>query len=275
MGIGEKMARKDESVLNLLVRLPWWVSLALAVGVLVLSEFVAPLFSFENPVIGAMWHAGQRIGPLLAIILAIVSVGSTIVSWRTSRMLETQKGLDTVGKLGWQDFESLVGEIFKRKGYFILENPGTGPDEGVDLRLRRDGKKVYVQCKHWKAKQVGVKIVRELYGVMTAKSAEEGIVVTSGSFSKEASDFARGKSISLIDGKELAGLIEEVQKNPKVTPSREDKKICPKCGSEMVLRTARKGKYAGQKFWGCSNFPKCRTVVNMFEDEIELTPSLR
>lgn len=34
--------------------------------------------------------------------------------------------------------------------------------------------------------------------------------------------------------------------------------LCPKCGSKMVLRTAKKGKNKGNKFWGCSQFPKCR-----------------
>lgn len=36
--------------------------------------------------------------------------------------------------------------------------------------------------------------------------------------------------------------------------------LCPKCGSPMVLRTARKGSRAGEKFWGCSGFPQCRGV---------------
>lgn len=33
---------------------------------------------------------------------------------------------------------------------------------------------------------------------------------------------------------------------------------CPTCGSQMVLRTARQGANAGNQFWGCSNYPKCR-----------------
>ncbi len=33
---------------------------------------------------------------------------------------------------------------------------------------------------------------------------------------------------------------------------------CPKCGSAMVIREAKKGKNAGKKFWGCSAFPECR-----------------
>lgn len=36
--------------------------------------------------------------------------------------------------------------------------------------------------------------------------------------------------------------------------------ICPRCGSSLVLRTAKKGKNAGNQFYGCSAFPKCRYV---------------
>lgn len=35
---------------------------------------------------------------------------------------------------------------------------------------------------------------------------------------------------------------------------------CPACGSPMVLRTARSGPRAGQQFWGCSAYPRCRTT---------------
>ena len=36
---------------------------------------------------------------------------------------------------------------------------------------------------------------------------------------------------------------------------------CHQCGEVMVLRKARSGKNAGQQFWGCSAFPKCRGAV--------------
>ncbi|MFP8967818.1 DUF2726 domain-containing protein [Pokkaliibacter sp. CJK22405] len=34
--------------------------------------------------------------------------------------------------------------------------------------------------------------------------------------------------------------------------------LCEACGSLMVLRTARKGKNAGNQFLGCSNYPECK-----------------
>ncbi|AMN50095.1 NERD domain-containing protein [Psychrobacter sp. P2G3] len=38
---------------------------------------------------------------------------------------------------------------------------------------------------------------------------------------------------------------------------------CPKCNGEMVKRVAKKGQRQGQTFFGCSQFPKCRGVVNV------------
>jgi predicted RNA-binding Zn-ribbon protein involved in translation (DUF1610 family) len=39
--------------------------------------------------------------------------------------------------------------------------------------------------------------------------------------------------------------------------------FCPKCGSKMILRTAKTGKYEGSKFWGCTSFPKCKSIINI------------
>lgn len=33
---------------------------------------------------------------------------------------------------------------------------------------------------------------------------------------------------------------------------------CPRCGAAMELRMARQGANAGNAFWGCSTYPKCR-----------------
>lgn len=48
----------------------------------------------------------------------------------------------------------------------------------------------------------------------------------------------------------------------ETTPG-DDVMCCPKCGSPMVLRTAKRGKHAGEQFYGCSKFPKCRGVITI------------
>ena len=39
--------------------------------------------------------------------------------------------------------------------------------------------------------------------------------------------------------------------------------VCPRCGGQLILRTAKKGDNAGNQFYGCSNFPKCRYIQNI------------
>jgi restriction system protein len=93
---------------------------------------------------------------------------------------------------------------------------------------------------------------------MTAKHATGGILITSGIFTQEAKNFAAGKPIDLVDGTQLLQLIANVQKQRATLPKPAPANVCPKCGGEMVLRTAQKGPNPGLKFWGCSNYPKCR-----------------
>lgn len=38
---------------------------------------------------------------------------------------------------------------------------------------------------------------------------------------------------------------------------------CPKCGAPMIKRKATKGPNAGNEFYGCSNYPQCRCIINI------------
>ena len=37
--------------------------------------------------------------------------------------------------------------------------------------------------------------------------------------------------------------------------------LCPKCGTPMVLRSAKNGAQPGRKFYGCANYPRCRVIL--------------
>jgi restriction system protein len=165
----------------------------------------------------------------------------------------------------WREFERLVAEGFRRRGYGVVEGGGEGPDGGVDVVLTKGAEKFLVQCKHWRAQRVGVDVVRELYGVMAARGATGGFVVTSGRFSGEAQEFAQGRNLKLVDGIGLRALLCDTQAAPCVAPANgagptaaPKMPACPQCQGPMVKRAARRGASAGQEFWGCASFPKCR-----------------
>jgi restriction system protein len=186
----------------------------------------------------------------------------------------------------WREFEQLVGQAFRQRGYHVSESGGNGPDGGIDLVLRKGSEKLLVQCKQWRATTVGVEIVRELYGLIAAEGATGGFVVTAGRFSLDATTFAAGRNIQLINGTILHGWLKQAQtqqapprirpdKNPvrtpaaagkpsgqtrppPISPALTDKPACPLCGKPMLLRLAKHGVNAGQEFWGCSGYPGCR-----------------
>ncbi|MCG7542626.1 NERD domain-containing protein [Pseudoalteromonas sp. MM17-2] len=44
-------------------------------------------------------------------------------------------------------------------------------------------------------------------------------------------------------------------------------KTCSRCGSAMVIRKTKRGANKGAQFWGCSTFPKCRSVEALSESD--------
>ena len=169
--------------------------------------------------------------------------------------------------MSWRDFELLVGEAFRLRGYSVIETGGGGPDGGIDLELRKDRELFLAQCKQWRAFKVSVGVVRELFGVMAARGAAGGFVVTSGVFTKEAHAFASGRNIELLDGPALVAMIGRTPRDAPIedrplqdTRTAEPAPACPKCGEPMVRRLARNGANAGGTFWGCTRYPACRGI---------------
>jgi len=194
-----------------------------------------------------------------AILAAgLLGVGKRI--WRRF-LLSRAVGVQALRQMSWPDFELLVGEAFRRQGYFVTERGGRQADGGIDLELVRGSERVIVQCKHWFNRQVPVQRVRELLGVVTAEGADRGILVATGGFTRDALEFAAEKPIQLVDGEALVNLTRPTTgpipaENSEVRT--EPPPSCPTCGKPMVLRTARRSSSAGSRFWGCPAYPGCR-----------------
>lgn len=265
------MARRRESLVDVLLVLPWWVSGVLAVVSYLVLTYAAPAYFSGNQFTVGIGKGLSQLTPLVCGLLVCLALASFVRAHFIARKFDRQNGLDDIRSLSWRQFESIVGEAFRRRGYLAIANAADGADGGVDLVLRKDGRKFYVQCKQWKSRTVGVKPVRELFGVVSAHGAAGGIFVTSGTYTADASDFAATSGIELIDGSSLQEMIEEARSGePFLDPTNRharstttfsvgtDTPSCPGCGSPMVARTAKRGANAGSQFWGCSKCPECR-----------------
>jgi hypothetical protein len=180
---------------------------------------------------------------------------------------------ELLNALEWRRFEQLVTWYFHKRG-FGAERSHVGADGGVDIHLTRHGEAepfAYVQCKAWHVYDVGVKPVRELLGVMTAKGIKTGYFVTTGNFTTEATAFAKDQPLKLVSGEyfleklnslpeaDRIELLHDVTQGDYTTPT------CPRCDVKMVLRTGSDG-----DFWGCPNYskrPSCRQTFNLRSNE--------
>ncbi|MBX3618101.1 restriction endonuclease [Nitrosomonas sp.] len=265
--------------------LPWWVGIALAVAIYVLLQPYAVLETpiqvapgqINSVVAGQMGRTfayyGQYILPLLFLSGALASFFKQHKRKNLVRTVGSRKTDDPLHDINWKDFELLVGEVFRMRGFTVVENDSGGTDGGIDLVLKKDGEVFLVQCKQWRAYKVSVNIVLELLGVIVTKGAAGGFVVTSGVFTSEARSFAKGQNIELIDGSMLTAMIEKAHgvTSSKVDPAKKNapesipsattaEPICPQCGNAMIKRVARKGANSGKNFWGCVEFPRCRGI---------------
>lgn len=85
-------------------------------------------------------------------------------------------------------------------------------------------------------------------------------------YTPDAQAFAKANSINALDG---AGLLKLIAKR---TPEQQQallavafegdygRPTCASCGVKLVERTQSKGR---TKFWGCSNYPRCKSRLPM------------
>jgi restriction system protein len=274
-----------EDIIHIAAKLPWQVSLVLA---------CVAYFGFHHaamspaPVqtgtanIGAVLTSGllrtagsvlQYVIPLAFALGALISILKRRKQSELHERVAATPGREALERMSWREFENLTAEVFRRKGFQVIERGGAGPDGGVDVELRMGADKYLIQCKQWKSLKVGVATVRELYGVMAAEGAVGGFVVASGDFTSDARSFAEGRAIKLVHTAEMLRMVAETRKKeasgltPAVNPNQGKAPaaimtpLCPKCGVPMVLRSSKKIGAAGIAFWGCSKFPGCRGVL--------------
>ena len=168
----------------------------------------------------------------------------------------------------WRRFEAVCETLFGQAG-FETRSQTHGADGGVDIWLysrHAEGPAAIVQCKHWQGTPVGVKEMREFYGVMASHKLQRGTYATSSVYTADAQQFAKANGVNAMDGAALLRLIAsrtpEQQQTLLAVAFEGDywRPTCASCGIKLVERTPSKG---GAAFWGCSNYPRCKSTLPM------------
>jgi len=129
-----------------------------------------------------------------------------------SRQAESlQSILEELSKVSPTDFEEITRGFFVKQGYTNSKVTQRTHDGGIDVfgsRKRDDVEESFIaQCK--RTSSVGVKVARELLGVLAANpQVTNGFVITSGDFTEECLRFAGGNpKLTLINGITFANFL--------------------------------------------------------------------
>jgi restriction system protein len=196
------------NVFKLLIRIPWWLSLSISVAGFVYLEQTKTSLYFDF----GYFNNDEHVRPLyysLNGLFCLFGLINLMTKKSDKTFLRKHGNHLAIQTMEWDDFELLVAAAYRKLGFRVkLSSPGA--DGGVDLYLTKGGTSHIVQCKHYKKQKVGVKVVREMLGVMVGLKAASVSIVCSGGFTKDAYKFSsNNKTIKLITGKELVRLIEQ------------------------------------------------------------------
>lgn len=133
----------------------------------------------------------------------------TDASWRDEL-------LDTLLKIEPSAFERLIQRLLRESGFIQVEVTGQSGDGGIDGKgiMRLGGLlsfHVIFQCKRYRG-SVTVSQVRDFRGAMVGR-ADKGLLITTGSFTKDATREATrdgAPAIDLIDGDQLIDKLKEL-----------------------------------------------------------------
>ena len=184
-----KFKMSENSLFAILLRSPWWISLAI-VAVFALASFA--LLPKDYVPFGVMG----------ALPFMVVGLMAAQRQWRAPNPAKVVKLLAQIAAMPWREFSAAIEQAYTRQGYQVtrLDSPC------ADFSLSKKGQTTLVSCKRWKAANHGVEGLRELVAAKVAQDARNCTYVSLGPVTDTAQRFAKAQGVVLLNGAALAAL---------------------------------------------------------------------
>lgn len=183
----------EKSLFAILLRSPWWISLAMSLAIgLVARALLSPAYFL----FGAM-------GGFPFVVIAVIAAWRQFNAPSTAHVAAT---LARIGAMSWRDFSAALEQALGREGFEVRRLDSTG----ADFELLKGGRTVLLSGKRWKAARLGLEPFQALEAARRASDADSCICVTTGEVTDNARQFAAAQQIRVIEGEELAQLLRPV-----------------------------------------------------------------
>ena len=110
------------------------------------------------------------------------------------------------------EFEELIKNLYKKKGYYDVYRIGGAGDRGVDIIAKHKNEygieeKVIIQCKRWIGNVSGTPIQR-LHSMREQLNVSKAICITTSNYTEDAIKEAKSTKVELINGLEIINELE-------------------------------------------------------------------
>lgn len=188
-----KIKMSPNSLFAILLRSPWWVSMAVALAIVALTRALLP-----DP----YWPAAA----MGAIPFFVIAAKAAWSQARAPSQANMTKTLDAVVAMPWREFSLVMEDAFRREDYLVKRLTGSQ----ADYALSKPGLTKVVSCKRWKAASHGIEPLRELQALRESLGAQDAMYVALGTVSVQAGSYARDNNIELVQGPALAQLLQDL-----------------------------------------------------------------
>ncbi|MEO6408822.1 MAG: restriction endonuclease [Burkholderiaceae bacterium] len=188
-----KLKMAENSLFAILLRSPWWVSVAVGLAIMALARALLP-------------PAYVPFGAMGAVPMLVIGVMAGVRQWRTPSPARVQQTLQTLAGLGWREFAAVVEAGLGRDGHAVR----AVVEPGFDFEATKAGRTVLVAARRWKADRIGIEPLRALAAAVRTRTASgesaEGWYLGLGAPSDAALQCVKDGRLRLVRGSDLARL---------------------------------------------------------------------
>lgn len=194
-----KLSMAKNSLFAILLRSPWWISLAIgmAIGLVAMALLPADL---------------RIVGALSGFPFLVIAAMAAWRQWQQPSRQRIDETVTAVSAMAWPAFSALLEQAFQRDGYTVQR----GRTAAVDFELERQGRRLLVCARRWKSAHTGLEALRPLQVARDATDGAHALYIGLGALSDQARSFAAEHLITVWQADELA---QALRRLPLGTPA--------------------------------------------------------
>lgn len=182
-----KFQMAKNSVFAMLLRSPWWISVAIALVMGVLGLALLP-------------EKFGAVGAFLGLPFVVIGVLAARRQWHLPTAARIEQTHQATAGMAWPAFAALLEQAFRRDGFKVER----GKTAAVDFELERKGRRMVVSARRWKSARAGLEDFRSLQAAREASEVPDALMITLGTLTDNARPFAARHGIAVWQAAELA-----------------------------------------------------------------------